>query len=100
MGSEVDGRSQTTGSPGSVLAPMVFNIYTNHNFQTYLGSSLHMNFTMLLNHTPRNSRKNSQIPCKLVPTSTERHLNAHPSKTQVCPSHLKNHDAYKRLNIS
>lgn len=28
MGSEVDGRSQTTGSPGSVLAPMVFNIYT------------------------------------------------------------------------
>ena len=106
---EMDGkksrwRTQKNGLPqGSVLAPTLFNIYTNDqpsfpNIRRFIYAddlclatksntfeTIEQRLTDALKHLTEYYQRNS--------------LNANPGKTQVCAFHLKNHIARKKLRI-
>ena len=88
----------------SVLAPLLFNIYTNDQPQIYdtrrfiyaddlSVAAQHSDFSIVEEHLS-NALKN------LTPYYEENHLRANPSKTQVCAFHLRNHEANCQLNIT
>jgi len=106
---EMDGkrsrwRSQTNGLPqGSVLAPTLFNVYTNdlpqfNNIRRFIYAddlgltTQHKSFEVI-------ERRLTAALNSLSVYYKNNFLNANPSKTQVCAFHLNNHQAKRQLNI-
>ena len=89
---------------GSVLAPLLFNIYTNdqphcegtrrfiYADDLGIGAQDH-DFSVV-------EERLSDALGKLTPYYEENHLRANPSKTQVCAFHLRNREASRKLNVS
>ena len=88
---------------GSVLAPLLFNIYTNdqllsENTQRFLyaddlrNTAQNKSFEMVEQHLR-----------KALPTLTlyyqNNRLKSNPAKTQSCLFHLRNHHATRKMNI-
>ena len=107
---EMDGRksrwrTQKNGLPqGSVLAPTLFNIYTNDQpehdgIRRFIYAddlclaSQAINFETI-------ERRLSKALSTLTEFYKENSLNANPGKTQVCAFHLNNHQAYRKLDIN
>ncbi|KAK3863667.1 hypothetical protein Pcinc_030586 [Petrolisthes cinctipes] len=97
-------RTQKNGLPqGLVLAPMLFNIYTNDQPEfTDIKRFIHADDLCLATQ----SRSFETIEIELsdaLEHLTEYYkrncLNANPGKTQVCAFHLNNHQANRKLNI-
>ena len=89
---------------GSVLAPTLFNIYTNdqphfHNIRRFI----YADDLCLATQSGSFSAIESGLSNALTALSTfyrKWHLNANPSKTQVCAFHLKNQQANRKLKIA
>ena len=89
---------------GSVLAPLLFNIYTNDQprsddtrrfiYADDLGVAAQQSDCSIVEERLSNALNN------LTPYYEENHLRASPSKTQVCTFHLRNHEANRQLNIT
>ena len=89
---------------GSVLAPLLFNIYTNDQPRTEgtcrfiyaddLGvSAQHSDFKVVEDRL-------SMALDELTPYYEANHLRANPSKTQVCAFHLRNREAKRQLQVT
>ena len=89
---------------GSVLAPLLFNIYTNDQPRTEgtcrfiyaddLGvSAQHEDFKVV-------EERLSKALDELTPYYEVNHLRANPSKTQVCAFHLRNREAKRHLQVT
>ena len=98
-------RRQKNGLPhGSVLAPLLFNIYTNDQprsegirrfiYADDLGLAAQDREFGIVEERLSNALD------KLTPYYEENHLHANASKTQVCAFHLRNQDANRKLNVS
>ena len=97
-------RIQKNGLPqGSVLAPMLFNIYTNdqpqfNNIRRFIYAD-DLCITTQSNSFTTIERKLTGA-LKLLSTFYKQwFLNADPGKTQVCVFHLDNHQAHRKLKI-
>ena len=107
---EMDGRksrwrNQKNGLPqGSVLAPTLFNIYTNDQPEfDAIRRFIYADDLCLATQAgdfETIERRLSQALKKLTIYYNENSLNANPGKTQVCAFHLNNHEAQRKLNIS
>ena len=107
---EMDGkrsrwRKQKNGLPqGSVLAPMLFNIYTNDqpNFRDIRRFIYADDLCLAIQSDSFTTieRKLSEALEKLSDYYKHSFLNVNPEKTQVCAFHLKNHQAKRKLNIT
>ena len=107
---EMDGRksrwrNQKNGLPqGSVLAPTLFNIYTNDQPEfDAIRRFIYADDLCLATQAgdfETIERRLSQALKKLTSYYNENSLNANPGKTQVCAFHLNNHEAQRKLNIS
>jgi hypothetical protein len=89
---------------GSVLAPLLFNIYTNDQprsedtqrfiYADDLGiSAQHTDFTAV-------EQRLSKALDELTPYYERNYLRANPSKTQVCAFHLRNREAKRQLKVT
>ncbi|XP_072033337.1 uncharacterized protein [Amphiura filiformis] len=87
---------------GSVLPPLLFNIYTNdqprsvdtQRFIDDLGiSAQHTDFTVV-------EQRLSKALDELTPYYEENYLCANPFKTQVCAFHLRNRGAKRQLKVT
>jgi len=107
---EMDGRksrwrSQKNGLPqGSVLAPTLFNIYTNDQPE-FEGIRRFIYADDLCLATQARSfevieKRLSEALNVLSEYYRQNSLNANPGKTQVCAFHLNNHDANRKLKIT
>ena len=107
---EMDGkksrwRRQKNGLPqGSVLAPKLFNIYTNdqpefENTRRFIYADDLCLATQSPDFQTIEERLTASL-CSLTEYYKQNTLNANPGKTQVCAFHLRNHQANKKLNIS
>ena len=106
---EMDGRksrwrTQKNGLPqGSVLAPVLFNIYTNdqpefENIRRFIYADDLSLATQADCFETIETRLTSALQ-QLTEYYKHNSLNANPGKTQVCAFHLKNHLASRKLNI-
>ena len=98
-------RRQKNGLPqGSVLAPLLFNVYTNDqpihpNTRGFLYAddlciaTQNQSFVKL-------EESLSDALAGLIPFYATNHLRANPDKTQISAFHLKNRDANQQLRIS
>ncbi len=107
---EMDGRrsrwrNQRNGLPqGSVLAPLLFNVYTND--QPSFENARRFIYADDLGIAAQ-SDSFEEVEATLTSCLTEIgqyyktwYLNANPSKTQICAFHLKNSEADRKLKIS
>ena len=89
---------------GSVLAPLLFNIYTNDQPRSE-GTSRFI-YADDLSVAAQDSEfsvveeRLSNALKELTPYYEQNHLRANPSKTQVCAFHLRNREANRQLNIN
>ena len=106
---EMDGRksrwkTQKNGLPqGSVLSPILFNIYTNDlpefkDIRRFIYAD-----DLCLAAQAEDFKTVEQMLTKALESLSEYYqqnsLNANPTKTQVCAFHLNNHQANYKLNI-
>ena len=97
-------RLQKNGLPqGSVLAPTLFNIYTNDqpefdNIRRFIYADDLCIATQAKNFRVLEERLNKALE-ELSEYYKKWFLNANPGKTQVCAFHLNNHLANKTLDI-
>ena len=107
---EMDGkksrwRTQKNGLPqGSVLAPMLFNIYTNDQPEYEAIRRFIYADDLCLATQASDFKTIEERLSKALNILTEYYqsnsLNANPGKTQVCAFHLNNHEANTKLNIT
>ena len=106
---EMDGKksrwkSQKNGLPqGSVLAPTLFNIYTNDqpefkNIRRFIYADDLCLATQAKSFQTIQKRLSSAL-ATLTEYYHQNCLNANPTKTQVCAFHLNNHQANQKLDI-
>ena len=106
---EMDGRKsrwrkQKNGLPqGSVLAPTLFNIYTNDqpefpDIRRFIYADDLCLATKLTTFETIEKRLTDALS-QLTEYYNRNSLNANPGKTQVCAFHLKNHIANKKLKV-
>ena len=106
---EMDGRksrwrTQKNGLPqGSVLAPTLFNIYTNDQPEFADIRRFIYADDLCLATQSRSFKTIERRLTDALETLTEYYtknsLNANPGKTQVCAFHLNNHQAHTQLNV-
>ena len=98
-------RTQKNGLPqGSVLAPTLFNIYTNDQpeFETirrYIYADDLCLATQAGDFNTIEARLSKALNT-LTDYYAQNSLNANPAKTQVCAFHLNNHKADAKLNVT
>ena len=106
---EMDGKksrwkNQKNGLPqGSVLAPTLFNIYTNDQPEFEKIRRFIYADDLCLATQEKSFKTIEKRLTKALKTLTEYYhqncLNANPTKTQVCAFHLNNHQAHHKLDI-
>ena len=97
-------RRQKNGLPqGSVLAPLLFNMYTNDQ-PIYPNTRSFLYADDLCIASQKQSFEEVEEPLSdaladLIPYYAANHLRANPDKTQISAFHLKNRDANRQLRI-
>ena len=98
-------RRQKNGLPqGSVLAPILYNIYTNDQ-PVYAGTRSFLYADDLCITTQHKDFRSTEKTLSealdgLTTYYSNNHLRANPTKTQVCAFHLRTRDAKRKLDIS
>lgn len=97
-------RSQRNGLPqGSVLSPILFNIFTNDQPQPSLTKSfIYADDLALVTQARDFDAVEKQLTVALKDLSEYYRVNnlrPNPAKTQVCAFHLRNREAYRKLTV-